>query len=259
MRRLCQLSRECLVRMAEDKQALPGGLGKSLSPADVDPKELAAGKKVEEEHVTGGDLPKAVKEKVKTEIALDHIAEHDHYYLGKGKTPGLLEMEKALAKVDGATKRRILTALRKGGDFEKEIPMEIQRIVQQNPQRAQDMFLREDPQRVKPVNPRLREYIQQELAKKQVPPGRGSVLSALTAMQDQINRGVIGTPTYMDVLHHEIEANRPEDWKALEGVASPKFLTLVRNNTSFTARELFDRLHAFAGDLNQIITEDKLL
>lgn len=54
----------------EDK--LPGGKGDKLTPADVDPLELARGIEVELEHTKSRALA--------TEIALDHLAEDPRYY-----------------------------------------------------------------------------------------------------------------------------------------------------------------------------------
>lgn len=53
-------------------QVIPGGRGEKLKPDDVDPKQLAKGRKVEQEH---GGTPE-----LQTEIALDHLEENPQYY-----------------------------------------------------------------------------------------------------------------------------------------------------------------------------------
>jgi len=49
-----------------------GGRGDNLTPKDVDPSEYKKGLKVEMEHTNNKDIA--------SEIALDHLAEDDHYY-----------------------------------------------------------------------------------------------------------------------------------------------------------------------------------
>ena len=65
-------------------------------PSEVDPKELAAGIKIEREH---SDNPKVQKE-----IAMDHLTEHPKYYTGLKKMEAeLTKAEKVMNKVSAKT------------------------------------------------------------------------------------------------------------------------------------------------------------
>lgn len=67
-----KLQRRLLKVCGKHLGRLRGGLGRKLGPLDVDPKQLAAGIRVELEHTPS--------RRVACEIALDHLAEHRNYY-----------------------------------------------------------------------------------------------------------------------------------------------------------------------------------
>ena len=61
-------------------EALPGGKARGKKPSDFDAEELAAGIKVEHEHLIGGGYTEAKARAMAQEIAMDHLAEIPDYY-----------------------------------------------------------------------------------------------------------------------------------------------------------------------------------
>lgn len=79
------------------KDLLPGGLADDKKPEDFNPKELAAGAKVEREHTSDPHLQK--------EIAMDHMTEfHKGYYPSLEKMEGELKKKQASAFSDELSK-----------------------------------------------------------------------------------------------------------------------------------------------------------
>lgn len=73
---------------------LIGGVGDKLKERDVDPKQLAIGIKVEQEHVgKNKSMSKEQKDQIAKDIALDHLKEHDGYYTALQKMEKKLEKE----------------------------------------------------------------------------------------------------------------------------------------------------------------------
>jgi len=67
-------------RFVLGSEALPGGKAKGKKPSDFDPGELAAGIKVEQEHLVGDGYSKQEADDIAREIAMDHLSEIPDYY-----------------------------------------------------------------------------------------------------------------------------------------------------------------------------------
>ena len=67
-------------RLVLGSEALPGGKAKGKKPSDFDPDELAAGIKVEHEHLVGDGYSKQEADDIAREIAMDHLSEIPDYY-----------------------------------------------------------------------------------------------------------------------------------------------------------------------------------
>ena len=61
-------------------EALPGGKARGKKPSDFDAGELAAGVKVEQEHLVGNGYSKQERDDIAREVAMDHLAEIPDYY-----------------------------------------------------------------------------------------------------------------------------------------------------------------------------------
>ena len=88
-------------RVIKASEALPGGKARGKKPSDFDAGELAAGIKVEQEHLVGDGYSKQESDDIAREIAMDHLAEIPDYYTRLDK----MESE---AGVKHATQRVVL-------------------------------------------------------------------------------------------------------------------------------------------------------
>jgi len=80
-----------IIKTAKWKDKLPGGLADSTKPSDYEKTQVERGKEVEFEHTSDPDIAR--------EIAIDHLEEHDDYYVG------LEHMEKALEEIEERAKK----------------------------------------------------------------------------------------------------------------------------------------------------------
>lgn len=103
-----------LLELLKEADLLPGGKGDDLEPDDVDVEELADGRQHEQEHTDRQDLA--------TEIALDHLAEDEHYYTHLEE----LEDEVKIAEVVGIPSRQNM------GDLSQLKPGLIDFIIQRH-------------------------------------------------------------------------------------------------------------------------------
>jgi len=92
-------------RLVLGSEALPGGKAKGKKPSDFNPDELAAGIKVEHEHLVGDGYSKQEADDIAREIAMDHLSEIPDYYTRLDK----METE---AGVKHARKKQAKTYLR---------------------------------------------------------------------------------------------------------------------------------------------------
>ena len=88
-------------RVIKASEALPGGKARDKKPSDFDAGELAAGIKVEHEHLVGDGYSKQEADDIAREIAMDHLSEIPDYYTRLDK----MESE---AGVKHATQRVVL-------------------------------------------------------------------------------------------------------------------------------------------------------
>jgi hypothetical protein len=73
-------------KIAKWKDKIPGGNSDNKSPKDFEKSQVEKGKKVEFEHTDDAETAK--------EIAIDHLEEHEDYYVG------LEHMENALKEIE---------------------------------------------------------------------------------------------------------------------------------------------------------------
>ncbi len=76
----------------EWRDKIPGGNANGDTPADYEKSQVEKGKKVELEHSKDPDIAE--------EIAIDHLEEHDDYYIG------LEHMEETLKEIEDRDKRK---------------------------------------------------------------------------------------------------------------------------------------------------------
>jgi hypothetical protein len=93
-------------RLVLGSEALPGGKAKGKKPSDFDPDELAAGIKVEHEHLVGDGYSKQEADDIAREIAMDHLSEIPDYYTRLDKMESEAGVKHARRKM-AKTYRRI--------------------------------------------------------------------------------------------------------------------------------------------------------
>jgi hypothetical protein len=90
---------------SKDTELIPGGKAKGHDCSEYNTTQLSKGRKIEQEHIEGSDLPKKIKDEVAREISKDHLEESKDK---KGEKGGkyydkLDDMEKEIKKEIGET------------------------------------------------------------------------------------------------------------------------------------------------------------
>ena len=233
------------IGMQRKADKLGGGKADNKPDSQFEKSELAKGQKIEMEHT---DKPELAKE-----VTKDHLVEHKDYYRGlKPMEDMLTEIEKA-SSVSRAEACRIVLRAVVTGDFQKEIPMEVQKFIETNPERAQQFYKGKE----KITTPAIQQYIRDKMNSGM--PVKQEVAKNIGQMANQLNMSVVKDPNILEVMDFGIFGNSDEDWGRLKNIASPKLLQYVRHNTTVTAKEFLDGLKMHGSDLSKIITPDKII
>lgn len=247
-----------VVHKLATEELIEGGKADGLEDELFNKKDLDKGIKVEMEHTNN---PEAAKE-----ITKDHIKEESELSekpLTDTKYYDLLDdLEEELKKASSSTKRLILQAVVKGGEFYKEIPPEVQKFISSDPARAQEFFKDKADK-----YPGIMKLIQQRLQKSQPRPSdtkhalawKQKMVGNIVAMQKLVRDRALNNLHLVVDLDKTIEGNTTKDWMELTKLMAPQVVTAIRDNTNFTAPEFFKAFSTAGGDLSKIITVDRIL
>ena len=171
-------------------------------------------------------------------------------------------LEDELKAASYATKRIILQAVIKGGNFYKEVPPEVQQFITNDPAKAMEFF--KDKAHKYPEIMRL---IQQRLQKSEAPRShtehadewKQKMVKDIVSMQKLVRDRALHNLHLVIDLDTKIVGNSAKDWDELTKLMAPQVVQAIRDNTSYTAAEFFKAFSNVGGDLSKLITVDRIL